>query len=364
MSLSYTDSSSHTKSSRSKCATNDIPYEHEQLNQPGRLKAAYRRLSTSLGFKERFSLTFRMLNPPVVWLTLTLERKVIVFGGALLGFCISRLMMLAPSNVIHKTVPGEWYWYRQALYKPNIFMHIYMSILGGTLASLQFIPIIRRKMMIVHRINGWVVFLNLGIGSVTGSIVARRAFGGDLNSEAAYYTLGFMIGPAAMLGVFFVRVRVNVALHREWMLRTVSYSASVITARIITIMARAIISAIGTYYAMWRCDEITFLLEDPGTIERSFPVCVNATRPKRTFVPVHASIHQEPINFGATYRVTFGMALWLAILIHLAGTELYVSHLGASQHAYAERWLQINLTKSYAKPAQIRMDTNEGGEKV
>jgi hypothetical protein len=27
------------------------------------------------------------------------------------------------------TIPkGEWYWYRQALYKPNIFMHIYMSI--------------------------------------------------------------------------------------------------------------------------------------------------------------------------------------------------------------------------------------------
>lgn len=31
---------------------------------------------------------------------------------------------------------------------------------------------------------------------------------------------------------------------------TVSYSASVITARIITIMARAVISAIGTYYAV------------------------------------------------------------------------------------------------------------------
>jgi hypothetical protein len=57
---------------------------------------------------------------------------------------------------------------------------------------------------------------------------------------------------------------------------------------------------------MWRCDEIAFLLEDPNIIQKSFPVCVNATRPKRTFVPVHASIHQEPINFGATYRVTFG----------------------------------------------------------
>lgn len=57
---------------------------------------------------------------------------------------------------------------------------------------------------------------------------------------------------------------------------------------------------------MWRCDEITFLLQDPETIQSMFPVCVNATRPKRTFIPVHASIHKDPINFGSTYRVTFG----------------------------------------------------------
>ncbi|KAH7343521.1 hypothetical protein B0J17DRAFT_713696 [Rhizoctonia solani] len=319
MSLPCTDSSSHTSSSHSKYVADESPPEGSSREQQGRFRAAYRQLSTTLGFKERFSLTF-----------------FIIFGGALLGFCLSRLMMLAPSNVIHKTVAGEWYWYRQALYKPNIFMHIYMSIVGGILASLQFIPIIRRKNMIIHRING-----------VAGSIVARRAFGGDLNSEAAYYTLGFMIGPSAMLGVFFARFRVNVALHREWMLRTVSYSGSVITARFITIMARAIISAIGTYYAMWRCDEITFLLKDTEIIQNLFPVCVNATRPKRTFVPVHASIHQEPINFGATYRVTFGMALWLAILIHLAGTELY-----------------INLTKSYTRPTQVHRDSISGGEKV
>ncbi|CUA69399.1 hypothetical protein RSOLAG22IIIB_03924 [Rhizoctonia solani] len=330
MSLPSTDSCSHTDSFHSKCVSNDPAPEELTHRQPGRFRATYRRLSTTLGFKERFSLTF-----------------FIVFGGALLGFCLSRLMMLAPSNVIHKTVAGEWYWYRQALYKPNIFMHIYMSIVGGTLASLQFIPIIRRKKIIIHRINGWIVFLTLGVGSVAGSIVARRAFGGDLNSETAYYTLGFMIGPSAMLGVFFARFRVNVALHREWMLRTVSYSASVITARFITIMARAIISAIGTYYAMWRCDEIAFLLKDPELIQESFPICVNATRPKRTFVPVHASIHQDPINFGSTYRITFGMTLWLAILIHLAGTELY-----------------INLTKSYARPVQAHRDSNSGGEKV
>ncbi|KAB5595324.1 hypothetical protein CTheo_1196 [Ceratobasidium theobromae] len=288
MSLPHLDSSSCSDSSHSKHATDGVPsHEDKDPARSGRSKTVYFQLSAMLGFKERFSLTFFIL-----------------FGGALLGFCLSRLMMLAPTNVVHKTVAGEWYWYRQALYKPNIFMHIYMSILGGLLASLQFIPIIRRKKMILHRINGYIVFFTLIPGSVAGSIVARRAFGGDLNSEAAYYTLGFMIGPAGMLGIYFARV--NTALHREWMIRTMSYTGSVITARFITLMARAIISAIGTYYAMWRCDEITFLLKDPATIQEAFPVCVNATRPKRTFVHVHASIHEDHINFGSTYRVTFG----------------------------------------------------------
>ncbi|KAG9079668.1 hypothetical protein FRC06_007595 [Ceratobasidium sp. 370] len=222
------DSQIDTSDSKSIVASN-TPLEAQHDDQPKRFKWAYRQLSTKLGFKERFSLTFFVL-----------------FGGALFGFCMSRLMMLAPSNVVTKTVPGEWYWYRQALYKPNIFMHIYMSIVGGTLAVFQFIPVIRRRKMILHRINGYVVFFTLIPGSVAGSIVARRAFGGDLNSETAYYTLGFMIGPAGMLGVYFARV--DTALHREWMLR---------------------------------------------------------------------------------------MTLWLAILIHLAGTELY-----------------IYLTKSYTKPVQ------------
>lgn len=329
MSLSYATSEPRTDSVDCKSidAVNS-PHDEPHEDRPGRIKAAYRRVSAKLGFKERFSLTFFIL-----------------FGGALLGFCLSRLLMLAPSNVETKTTPGEWYWYRQALYKPNIFMHIYMSIVGGTLASFQFIPAIRRRKIILHRINGYIVFFTLVPGSVAGSIVARRAFGGDLNSETAYYTLGFMIGPAGMLGIYFARV--NTTLHREWMLRTASYSASVITARIITIMARAVISAIGTYYAMWRCDEITFLLKDPSKIQAEFPVCVNATRPKRTFVPVHASIHEAPINFGSSYRVVFGMTLWLAILIHLAGTELY-----------------IYLTRSYAKPVKSTGEGDSGKEMV
>ena len=61
--------------------------------------------------------------------------------------------------IIHK---GEWFWYRQSLYKPCIFIHIYASIssyyylvlilviltdplvVSGIFAVFQFLPAIRR----------------------------------------------------------------------------------------------------------------------------------------------------------------------------------------------------------------------------
>lgn len=67
------------------------------------------------------------------------------------GFSLARTLMFNPANVEHATVPGkenmipalralsfanpdnslslgEWFWYRQKLYKPSIFIHIYLSI--------------------------------------------------------------------------------------------------------------------------------------------------------------------------------------------------------------------------------------------
>ncbi|QRV98960.1 hypothetical protein RhiJN_26979 [Ceratobasidium sp. AG-Ba] len=266
----------------------------------------YFSISAMLGFRERFSLLL-----------------FIVFGGALVGFCLFGVVMMVPSNVETETVPGEWYWYRQPLFKKCIFVHIYLNIIAGVFAVFQFIPMIRRRNIILHRINGYFVLSTLLPAVITGSVVARRAFGGDINTQAAFYTLGSIIGFAALKGISNVR---TTKIHRKWMLRTVTYTASTLTARIITSIARPIISISSAYFSTWSCDEVSFLLNSSSMAASLFPVCALSPGddPKNVYVLVRASVNEDPINLGSAQRVTFGMALWLAMMIHAAGVEIYI----------------------------------------
>ncbi|KAF8607563.1 hypothetical protein BDV93DRAFT_541817 [Ceratobasidium sp. AG-I] len=289
-------------------------------------KSIYFGISGMLGFGEKFSLLFFIL-----------------FGGALAGFCFARVLMMIPSNLEKETVPGEWYWYRQQMYKQCVFIHVYLNIIAGVFAVFQFIPMIRRRKIILHRINGYFVLCNLIPATVAGSIVARRAFGGELNSQAAFFTVGSMIGFAAFMGISNVK---QTRKHRKWMLRTVSYTASVITARILGIITRTIISFSGSYYAVWTCDEISFLLNSSSDAASRFPVCGTGADPKHVHVPVHASIHEDPINFGSSMRVSFGMALWIAMLIHVVGVEIYIR--GTESYQWPPRSLEA-VNNSHAR---------------
>jgi len=284
------------------------------------LQSVYHGISGMLGFGERFSLLFFF-----------------VFGGALFSFCFARVLMMIPAHVKTVTVPGEWYWYRQKLFKPCIFIHIYLTIIAGIFAIFQFIPMIRRRKIILHRINGYFVLSNLIPGTIAGSIVARRAYGGELNSQSAFYTVGSMIVFAAYMGLSNVR---RTRKHRKWMLRTVAYTSSAITARILAIIIRTIISVSGSYYAVWTCDEISFLLNSTSGTASLFPACEpNAgTDPRQVHVAVHASIHEDRINFGSTMRVSFGMALWTAILIHTICVEIYIR--GTESYQWPPRSLE------------------------
>ncbi|KAG9127150.1 hypothetical protein FRC07_000477 [Ceratobasidium sp. 392] len=267
------------------------------------LQSIYFGISGMLGFGERFSLLFFVL-----------------FGGALFGFCLARVIMMIPSNVETMTVPGEWYWYRESLYKRCIFIHIYLNIIAGIFAVFQFIPMIRRRKIILHRINGYFVLTTLLPATIAGSIVARS-----------------MIGFAAFMGISNVR---RTRKHRKWMLRTVAYTSSAITGRILAIMTRAVISVSAPYYAVWTCDEVSFLLKNTSTATSMFPACAisEGADPKSVYVTVHASIHKDPINFGSAQRVSFGMALWLAILIHAVAVEIYIR--GTESYQWPSRSLE------------------------
>jgi len=265
----------------------------------------YDAVSWIFGFKEKYSLAL-----------------LIFFGGTLIGFCLARTMMMNPKNVRDLTVPGEWFWYRQSFYKPCIFIHVYCAIISGIFAVFQFLPAIRRRAMIFHRINGYLVLIFLIPSTVCGAVVARRAFGGDLNVQSAFYVIGILIIFCAAMGITNVK---RTRTHRKWMLRTVACAAAPITARLASLAARHIISDIGSYYALWRCDQLLYVMPDLDDVNQLYPQCAQAgVDLTKVHVAVHAAVKGDGLSYGSTVRLVFGMALWIGIMTHIIGVELYI----------------------------------------
>ncbi|KAG8887707.1 hypothetical protein FRB98_009152 [Tulasnella sp. 332] len=283
----FTPYSSYSKQQPISGANVILPYETDLVvhdrPQPSSVASGHGNLfmniywtaSAILGFKERQSLLLCF-----------------VFGGALIGFCLARAEMMNPTNLMNLTVPGEWFWYRQTLYKPAIILHIYCTI-----------------------------------SIISGSVVGRRAFGGAPSTQAAFYTDGILIVFSVIKGYVSVR---ETRKHRRWMLRAVTYTSAPITARIILVISRQIITNIGSYYSLWTCAEVQFLQQRGQGVPdfaTAYPTCVNipaGVNPSHIHIAVHAAMQALHVNFGSAVRETFGMALWLALVIHISGVEIYI----------------------------------------
>jgi len=176
--------------------------------------------------------------------------------------------------------------------------------------------------VVLHRINGYMVIALLIPSTIGGAIVARRAFGGDLNVQSAFYVVSIMIVFSSAMGITNVK---RTRKHRKWMLRTVTFAAVPITARLVTISARHIISVIGSYYAVWRCDQLLYVMTDLNAVNQSYPQCVQpGVNTAEVYVAVHASVKGNGLAYGSTVRLTFGMALWVGIVLHTVGVEVYI----------------------------------------
>lgn len=208
------------------------------------------------------------------------------------------------------------------MYKTCLMIHIYLSIISGIFAVLQFLPAIRRRSVILHRINGYLVLLLLLPATVCGAIIARRTLGGDLDIQSAFYILSILIIFSASMGIINVR---RTRKHRKWMLRTVVLAGVPVTVRLITLAARRIVSNLGSYYALWRCDQLLFVMTDLNAVQQSYPQCTQAgANITNVFAAVHATIKGNKLSSASTLRVTFGMSLWIGIVIHIIGVEIYI----------------------------------------
>lgn len=106
--------------------------------------------------------------------------------------------------------------------------------------------------------------------------------------------------------------------------------ASIITLRLILYLATLVTTAMRDYYYPFSCAQIAWFythyhMGDPLSV---YPQCAspfhNTTILPDSYVAVHANFNGRPEQIGASLDINFGMALWLALFVHLVAVELYL----------------------------------------
>ena len=121
-------------------------------------------------------------------------------------------------------------------------LHLYTILPATLLACLQFVPVIRHKLLFFHRLNGYVAILLTQISSAGVLIITRHAFGGDFATQA--WAGATVILTTLSLAMAYVNIKLlQIDQHRIWMMRAWGWFATIITIRIIMIISAQIISA-------------------------------------------------------------------------------------------------------------------------
>lgn len=254
---------------------------------------------------------------------------VIIFAGALLGFTLARLSYLnlagnAKTSFASGAVPGEWYWYHHGFHRVGITVHLGTVLPAGLLITWQFVPVIRHKLLLFHRINGCIIIILVLISNVGALMICRVSFGGTLPTQAGVGVVAIITTVSIAMAYYNIK-RLQIDQHRAWMLRAMFYLATIITLRLIMLIAASITSLRSTYYEVMPCGELRFVIDNDTDYLARYPRCGLANSTDDMPAVVQATLKNGYVEqIGASYHQSFGMAMWLAIFLHGAGIEIYL----------------------------------------
>ncbi|OHE99725.1 hypothetical protein CORC01_05083 [Colletotrichum orchidophilum] len=250
-----------------------------------------------------------------------------IFFGALMGFTLARFEYLNFNTFCKGTAPGECFYYQKGHEKAGIILHLAGILPAGFLACFQFVPVLRHKVLLFHRINGYVVILLALVGIAGALMIARNAFGGTLDTQAGVGVMSIMFVTALTLAFVNIK-RLQIEQHRAWMLRAWFYAGSIITLRLIQVAAAAAISSIGTYYAARPCDQVAFMIGKMSRTLHLYPDCATyfsgENSGQQTIVHADFLNPTSAAEAAVAVGMPFGMALWLALALHAVGIEIYL----------------------------------------
>ncbi|PNY29428.1 Uncharacterized protein TCAP_00659 [Tolypocladium capitatum] len=278
--------------------------------------AAARKVYHPLGFAKGYNFTLWFL-----------------FGGALVAFILARLMYLDVEKVFcaggpSGALPGECYYYLHGLERVGIVMHLAGILPAGILVVLQFVPAIRHRLLIFHRISGYLIILLSFVGVAGVLMIARHALGGGLDLQSAAGLASVVFVSCKLIALYSIK-KLQIEQHRAWMLRAWVIASFIITMRLIVLIMSKIVGRGGGEYLVVRpCAVVDSMFGgNQTTVARLYPGCTAyyaGTAPD-AYVAVRADTTTgRPDQTAAAFGAGFGSSAFLALALHALGAELYL----------------------------------------
>ncbi|KAF5989008.1 hypothetical protein FBULB1_1163 [Fusarium bulbicola] len=289
-----------------------------------------------------------------------------IFAGAMFGFALARMMFLNynsiycnPNSKGTGAGPGEcWSYNRKDLYKISIKMHLYTIIPASFLVVFQFVPFIRYKALLFHRMNGYIVVVLAVIGTVGAIIIAPVAFGGSLSVRAAVGLLAIMFLGSLFLAIWNIKT-LQLEQHRAWMLRAWFYAGSIITVRIIMIISAVIMSKNPSFRLPMQCAKAASFYDDTESLIAKYPTCQDLN----AWVAIQGDISGEGTeNIASALSLGFSMGLWLALAIHAIGIEVYLHLTPAETERLRKISFQRQQERGFKNPGSSGLTSDRLGD--
>lgn len=194
----------------------------------------------------------------------------------------------------------------------------------------------RHKVILFHRINGYIVIILSLIASAGALIVTQHAFGGDLATRT--FTGALVISTTLSYLFAWLNIRrLQIDQHRAWMMRAWAYVrthlgpvdtrkltsmmqfGTIVTLRIIQILAALIISRIGGFYVTRPCAQLSAILGGEEVTLELYPECLpffQGANPGLHVVVASNFNSKNPAEIAAALGINFGSAGWAALWLH------------------------------------------------
>ncbi|KAF5566925.1 hypothetical protein FPANT_14108 [Fusarium pseudoanthophilum] len=266
-----------------------------------------------------------------------------IFAGAMFGFALARMMFLNyngiycnPNSTGNGAGPGE----------------------SSFLVVFQFVPFIRYKALLFHRMNGYIVVVLAVIGTVGAIIIAPVAFGGSLSVRAAVGLMAIMFLGALFLAIWNIK-RLQLEQHRAWMLRAWFYAGSIITVRIIMIISAVTMSKNPSFRLPMQCAKVASFYDDTESLIAKYPTCQDLD----AWVAIQGDMSGEGTeNIASALSLGFSMGLWLALAIHAIGIEVYLHLTPAETERLRKISFQRQQERGFKNPGSSGLTSDRLGD--